>query len=377
MPAALSVRRAKRIKRGSLERYDRQVLLRDIGRGGQQRLRESTVLLLGCGALGSVVADLLSRAGVGHLVIVDRDIVEETNLQRQLLFDERDAAEGLPKAEAAKRRIAGTNSDVRVTAIVDNIDHGNIARYGSGVDLMVDGLDNLETRYLANDFAVHRGVPYVYGGAVGSVGMVFPILPHHAGEVPWRSAEGPDYSTPCFRCLFNEAPPPGTTATCDTTGVLGSLTTIIGGFQVTECLKILTRNFDKLNRKLLQVDVWSNDIFQFDVANTRESSDCPCCMGGRFDYLDGKAGSTMSVLCGRDAVQLRPRNQSAAIDFTALAARLECHAAVTANEFLLRAQLTDGSTPYEITLFPNGRAIIKGTQTPDVARGIYSKYIGI
>ena len=157
-----------------LERYDRQVLLRDIGQEGQKRLVDSTVLLLGCGALGSVVADLLSRAGVGHLIIVDRDIVEVTNLQRQLLFDERDAAEGMPKAEAAKRRIAGTNSSVRVTAIVDNIDHGNIARYGTGADLMVDGLDNLETRYLANDFAVQQGVPYVYGGAVGSVGMVFP-----------------------------------------------------------------------------------------------------------------------------------------------------------------------------------------------------------
>ena len=360
-----------------LERYDRQVLLRDIGHEGQQRLLGSTVLLLGCGALGSVVANLLSRAGVGHLVIVDRDVVEETNLQRQLLFDERDAAEGLPKAEAARRRIANINSGIRVTAVVDNIDHSTIARYGNGVDLMIDGLDNLETRYLANDYAVQRGVPYVYGGAVGSVGMVFPILPHHAGEVPWHSAGGPDYSTPCFRCLFTEAPPPGTTATCDTTGVFGSLTTIIAGFQVTEALKILTRNYDKVNRKLLNVDIWSNDISQFDVANTREDSDCPCCKGGRFDYLEGAAGSAASVLCGRDAVQLRPRAESADIDFQALATRLEPHAEVMANEFLLRAQLTDGETPYEITLFPNGRAIIKGTQTPDVARGIYSKYIGI
>jgi adenylyltransferase/sulfurtransferase len=360
-----------------LERYDRQVLLRDIGEEGQRRLLESTVLLLGCGALGSVVANLLSRAGVGHLVIVDRDIVEETNLQRQLLFDERDAAEGLPKAEAARRRIANINSGIRVSAIVDNIDHSTIARYGNGADLLIDGLDNLETRYLANDFAVHRGVPYVYGGAVGSVGMVFPILPHHAGDVPWRSDGGPDYSTPCFRCLFSEAPPPGTTATCDTTGVFGSLTTIVAGLQVTEALKILTRNFDKVNRKLLNVDIWSNEINQFDVAGTRDSSDCPCCKGGRFDYLDGTAGSAASVLCGRDAVQLRPRAGSAEIDFKALAARLEPHAAVTANEFLLRAQLTDGERPYEITLFPNGRAIIKGTQMPDVARGVYSKYIGI
>lgn len=376
MPAELFVPGTARTRR-ELARYDRQVLLRDIGEDGQRRLLGSTVLLLGCGALGSVVANLLSRAGVGHLVIVDRDIVEATNLQRQLLFDERDAAEGLPKAEAARRRIARINSDVRVTAVVDNIEHNNIARYGSGVDLLIDGLDNLETRYLANDFAVSRGLPYVYGGAVGSVGMVFPVLPHHAGDVPWRLADGTDYSTPCFRCLFSEAPPPGTTATCDTTGVFGSLTTIIGGFQVTEALKILTHNFGKVSRKLLNVDIWSNEFSQFDVANTRDDSDCPCCKGGRFDYLDGNAGSAASVLCGRDAVQLRPRAESAAIDFRALAGRLESHATVTTNEFLLRAQLKDGEKPYEITLFPNGRAIIKGTQAPDIARGIYSKYIGI
>lgn len=377
MPAASYVRKATNPSPRRFERYNRQVLLRGIGDEGQRRLLDSTVLLLGCGALGSVVADLLARAGVGHLVIVDRDIVEESNLQRQLLFDESDAAAGLPKAEAAKRRIADINSDVRVTAIVDNIDHNNIARYAAGADLMVDGLDNLETRYLANDFAVQRGIPYVYGGAVGSVGLVLPVLPHYAGDVPWRSAAGPDYSTPCFRCLFAEAPPPGTSATCDTTGVFGSLITIIAGFQVTEALKILTGNFDKVNRKLTHVDVWNNEICQFDVANTRDDIDCPCCKHGRFDYLDGTAGSAAAVLCGRDAVQLRPRGPSAAIDFAALAARLGQHASVTANEFLLRAKLTDGASPYEITLFPNGRAIIKGTQTPDVARGIYSKYIGI
>jgi len=358
------------------DRYHRQVLLRDIGDTGQQRLHDSTVLLLGCGALGNVVAELLSRAGVGHLVIVDRDVVEASNLQRQLLFDERDVAEGMPKAEAAKRRIGEINSDVRVTAIVDNIDHTNIARYADGVDLMIDGLDNLETRYLANDLAVSRGVPYVYGGAVGSVGMAFPVLPHHAGETRWNAAGGPDYSTPCFRCLFAEAPPPGTMATCDTTGVFGSLITIIAGFQVTEALKILTLNFDKVSRKLLHVDVWTNDIGQFDVSHARENSNCRCCKEGRFDYLEGAAGSAAALLCGRDAVQLRPRQQTTAVDFTALAARLTPHATVTSNEFLLQARLTDGDKPFEITLFPNGRAIIKGTQEPDIARGIYSKYIG-
>ncbi len=359
------------------DRYHRQVLLSGIGEAGQRRLSGSTVLLLGCGALGSVVADLLSRAGVGHLVIVDRDIVEETNLQRQLLFDERDVAEGLPKAVAAKRRIGATNSGVRVTAIVDNIDHTNIARYADGVDLLVDGLDNFETRYLANDYAVSRGVPYVYGGAVGSVGMAFPVLPHHAGEAPWKSANGADYSTPCFRCLFAEAPPPGTTATCDTTGVLGSLITIIAGFQVSEALKILTRNFDKVNRRMLHVDVWANEIQQLDVSAARDNADCPCCKRGRFDFLDGTAGSAAAVLCGRDAVQLRPRQESATLDFAPLTARLARHATVTSNEFLLRARLTDSNQPYEITLFPNGRAIIKGTQETDIARGIYSKYIGI
>ncbi len=359
------------------DRYHRQVLLSGIGEAGQRRLHESTVLLLGCGALGSVAADLLSRAGVAHLVIVDRDVVEATNLQRQLLFDERDVAEGLPKAAAAKRRIGATNSGVRVTAVVDNIDHTNIARYADGADLLVDGLDNLETRYLANDYAVSRGVPYVYGGAVGSVGMTFPVLPHHAGEVPWKSASGPDYSTPCFRCLFAEAPPPGTTATCDTTGVLGSLITIIAGYQVTEALKILTRNFDRVSRNMLHVDVWTNEILQLDVAAARDNADCPCCQRGRFEFLDGTAGSAAAVLCGRDAVQLRPRQEIAAVDFAPLSARLERHATVTANEFMLRARLTDSNKPYEITLFPNGRAIIKGTQEPDVARGIYSKYIGI
>jgi molybdopterin/thiamine biosynthesis adenylyltransferase len=358
------------------DRYHRQVLLRDIGDAGQQRLLESTVLLLGCGALGNVVADLLARAGVGHLVIVDRDVVEETNLQRQILFDERDVAEGMPKAEAAKRRIGEINSGVHVTAVVDNIEHTNIGRFADGVDLMVDGLDNLETRYLANDLAVSRGVPYVYGGAVGSVGMVLPVLPHQAGDRPWNSAAGHDYSTPCFRCLFAEAPPPGTMATCDTAGVFGSLITVIAGFQVTEALKILTGNFDKVSRKLLQVDVWTNDIGQFDVSSARDSSNCRCCKGGHFDYLEGKAGSAAATLCGRDAVQLRPRQETATVDFAALAARLERHAAVTANEFLLRVQLTDGNKPFEITLFPNGRAIVKGTHEPDVARGVYSKYIG-
>jgi adenylyltransferase/sulfurtransferase len=358
------------------DRYHRQSLLPGIGETGQQRLSDSTVLLLGCGALGSVAADLLSRAGVGRLVIVDRDVVEETNLQRQLLFDERDVAEGLPKAEAAKRRIAATNSQVRVDAIVDDINHTNIARYADGVDLLLDGLDNLEARYLANDLAVSRGVPYIYGAAIATTGMALAVLPRTEREVPWRPPGGKDLSTPCFRCLFEEAPPPGTTPTCDTVGVLGSLITMVASFQVTEALKVLTGNYDKVCRRMLHVDVWNNELYQLDVAGADASGKCPCCRQHRFDYLDGRAGSSAAVLCGRDAVQLRFRQAVGATDLGALASRLGRHGEVSVNEFLLRARVDDGRKPYEIMLFPDGRAIIKGTQEPEVARGIYSKYVG-
>lgn len=359
-----------------LQRYHRQILLGDIGEAGQRRLLDSTVMLLGCGALGSVAADLLARAGVGHLIIVDRDIVESTNLQRQLLFDERDVAAGLPKAEAARRRIGETNSEVRVTPIVDDINHTNIARYAEGADLLLDGLDNLETRYLANDLAVRRGLPYVYGAAVGTTGMAFTVLPHSVVETPWRGPDGDDFSTPCFRCVFEEAPPPGTVQTCDTVGVLGSLIATIASFQVTETIKVLTGNFDKVCRTMLHVDVWANELYQLDIAGARDSGDCPCCKGGRFDYLDGMAGSNAAALCGRDAVQLRPRQESGTVDFNRLAARLADHGAVHANDFLLQARVDDGGKRYEITLFPNGRAIIKGTPEPEIARGIYAKYVG-
>jgi molybdopterin/thiamine biosynthesis adenylyltransferase len=344
-----------------LDRYHRQMLLRGFGESGQRRLQDATVLLLGCGALGSVAADLLARAGVGHLVIVDRDVVEATNLQRQVLFDEQDVATGMPKAAAAQRHIARTNSQVRVTAIVDDLNHTNIGRLAGGADLLLDGLDNLETRYLANDLAVDRGIPYVYGAAVATSGMAFTVMP--AGEA----------STACLRCLFEEPPPPGTMPTCDTVGVLATAITTIASFQVGEALKILTGNLDKLSRRMLQVDVWDNEVYQIEAAR---KDDCPCCGQRRFEYLSGRAGSSAAVLCGRDAVQLRRRQSGEVIDLGPIAARLDGLGEVSVNEFLLRAELSDGDKPFEITLFTDGRAIIKGTQELDVARGIYSKYVG-
>jgi molybdopterin/thiamine biosynthesis adenylyltransferase len=359
-----------------LSRYQRQMLLPGFGREGQQRLAGSTALVLGCGALGCVAADMLSRAGVGHLVMVDRDVVELSNLQRQVLFDEEDVAEGLPKAEAAKRRIQETNSDIRVTAIVDDINHTNIERFAEGANILVDGLDNFETRYLANDLAVKSGIPYAYGAAVGTTGMAFTILPHGDGKYEWEQTEAGNLATPCFRCLFEEAPPPGTTPTCDTVGVIGSAVGIIANHEVTEALKVLTGNFDRVNRKLVNIDLWANESMQLKVESAREKSDCPACKHHRFDYLDGTAGSSAAILCGRNAVQLRHRQQAEAVDLGGLKARLAEQGRVRANEFMLFAEISDGDKEYEITLFPDGRAIVKGTDDPSVARGIYAKYIG-
>jgi len=357
-------------------RYHRQMLLPGFGEARQARLRDSTVLLLGCGALGSIAADMLARAGVGHLVVVDRDVIELTNLQRQVLFDEADVAEGIPKAEAARRRIARINSEVRVTAVVDDVNHANIGHHAEGADLIFDGLDNFETRYLANDIAVKRGVPYVYGAAVGTTGMAFPILPRSGGEAPWETADGGSHATPCLRCLFEEPPPPGTSPTCDTVGVVGPAVGMVANFQVAEALKILTGQYDRVCRTLLNFDLWTNEILQLRVADSGRDGGCPCCVRRQFDYLDGKAGSSAASLCGRNAVQLRHRQQTGGIDLESLARRLGRQGEVRANEFMLTARLQDGDTHFEVTVFPDGRAIVKGTSEPDVARGIYAKYVG-
>lgn len=360
----------------ALARYHRQMLLPGFGEEGQRRLMESTAMVLGCGALGSVAADLLARAGVGHLVIVDRDFIEITNLQRQVLFDERDVAEGIPKAQAAKRKIAEINSQVRVTALVDDINHTNIERYAEGADILVDGLDNLETRYLANDLAVRTGRPYVYGAAVGTTGMAFPVLPHAGGAAPWENTDGGNLASPCFRCLFEEGLPPGTAPSCDTVGVISAAVGMIANFQVAETLKILTGNFDKVCRTLLSIDLWTNTILQLKVDAAYDKGDCPCCRHGRFDYLEGKAGSSAAVLCGRGAVQLRHRQDPGGVDLGAIGARLRAHGQVKTSDFMLQAHITDRGEPFEITVFPDGRAIVKGTDDPGVARSLYAKYVG-
>lgn len=361
-----------------LARYHRQMLLPGFGEAGQRRLLASTALVLGCGALGSVAADLLARAGVGHVVVVDRDVIEMTNLQRQVLFDEQDVADAIPKAEAARRRLAKINSGVRVTAIVDDLGRRNIERYAAGADVLVDGLDNFETRYLANDFAVKHGVPYLYGGAVGTVGAAFAILPHTArGDAPWETVAGGSRATPCLRCLFEEPLPPGMNPTCDTVGVMGPAVAMIASFEVAEALKVLTGNFDRVCPTMLNLDLWSNTVTQLKVARAYERGDCPCCKHGRFEYLEGERGSGATTLCGRDAVQLTHRQNETQLDLREVAARLERHGRVKASRFMVRADITDHGKPYVLSLFPDGRAIVHGTAEASVARGIYAKYVGV
>lgn len=360
-----------------LARYHRQMLLPGFGPDGQRALLRSTAVVLGCGALGSVAADMLCRAGVGHLVIVDRDFVETTNLQRQVLFDEQDIADALPKAEAARRKLARINSGIRVTAVVDDINAANIAALVAGADVLVDGLDNFETRYLVNDCAVKHAIPYLYGGAVGTEGMAFTILPHTQDQrTAWERAESGNRATPCLRCLFEEAPLPGQAATCDTAGVLGPAVAIVANFQVAEALKILTGNLDRVSDRLLSIDLWTNAIARLGVDGVRDEGECPCCKHHRFDYLDGRAGSQAVALCGRDAVQLRHHQPPAGLDLDGIARRLAQHGQARVNEFMLRVELAESESAYELSLFRDGRAIIKGTSDPAVARSLYAKYVG-
>jgi molybdopterin/thiamine biosynthesis adenylyltransferase len=360
-----------------LARYHRQMLLAGFGPEGQRKLLRSTVLILGCGALGSMAADMLARAGVGHLVIVDRDFVELTNLQRQVLFDEQDIAEALPKAVAAQRKIGRINSQLRVTAIVDDLNYTNIARYAAGADLMVDGLDNFETRFLANDYAVKHGTPYIYGGAVGTSGMAFAILPHTPdGAGWWEQPDSANGATPCLRCLFEQAPPPGESPTCDTAGVIGPAVGVIANYQVAEALKILTRNLQHVSPTMLSIDLWTNDWLRLKVAGARDEGDCPCCRRGNFEFLEGRAGSNATTLCGRDAVQLTFRQQRGDLNLENIARQLGRQVPVVHNEFLVRAAIEDQGQLYELTLFADGRAIVKGTGDGHTARSLYAKYIG-
>lgn len=333
------------------DRYSRQVLFVGIGKEGQGKLGAARVAVVGCGATGTCVSALLARAGVGRLRIIDRDYVEPSNLQRQSLFDEADAAESLPKAVAAQRKIAAFNSEVEVQAQVADLTPENVGALLADVDLILDATDNFETRYLINDFAVKHGCPWIYAAAVAAYGVTMNVIP---GE------------TACLSCIF-PAPPQGTVETCDTAGILNSAVNLVASIQATEALKFLTGARDKLRRTLLSFDVWSND--RAEIAANRPRAGCQACGQRDFVHLAGQ-GRPHITLCGRNSVQIHERHRP--VDFAEMTGRLEPHGTVKHNDFVLKFW----RDPYELTLFPDGRAIIKGTSDTAVARSLYARFVG-
>lgn len=336
------------------DRYSRQVLFKPLGEEGQKRLAAGRVTIIGCGALGSTLANLLGRAGVGALRIVDRDFVELDNLQRQVLFDEEDVRANLPKAVAAADKLKRINSTLRVEPVVADVTYANVEGLIADAGVVLDGTDNFETRFVLNDACVKLGKPWIYGGCVGSYGLVQPIVPGDTG---------------CLSCWLGERPAPGSTPTCDTAGVLNTIVGVVASIQSTEAIKILAGPREALLRGLLSIDVWTNTQ---QMVRVERRKDCPTCGRREFSHLEAKATGAATSLCGRNAVQVTPAPGSK-LDLAEAEKRLAGVAAVKRNAYLLKAAVET----YELTLFPDARAIIKGTDDPAKARSLYAKYVGM
>ena len=335
------------------ERYSRQMLFRGIGAEGQRRLAASRVAIVGCGATGSASASLLARAGVGTLRIIDRDYVEPSNLQRQSLFDEKDAAESLPKAIAAARKIASFNSQIAVEGRVEDLVPSNIEALLEGMDVILDGTDNFETRYLVNDFAVKASLPWIYAAAVGSYGVTLNVLPG---------------KTACLACIFPDTPR-GMVETCETSGILNSAVNLVASVAATEAMKLLVSGqaLGNLRQTLWSLDVWTNELAE--IAAGKPRAGCRACGERNFIHLAGE-GRPHITMCGRNSVQIH--EPARPIDFAEMRRRLETLGVVRHNQFVLKFW----REPYEMTLFPDGRAIIKGTTDTGVARSLYARYVG-
>jgi molybdopterin/thiamine biosynthesis adenylyltransferase len=327
------------------------VLFPGIGREGQQKLAAARIALVGCGATGSALASLLARAGVGSIRIIDRDYVEPSNLQRQSLFDEADAVQSLPKAIAAARKISAFNSQIVIEPVVADLVPANIESRLEGVQLVLDGTDNFETRYLINDFAVKTSVPWIYTAAVGSYGITLNVLPG---------------KTACLACVFPD-PPRGAFETCETAGILNSAVNLAASISATEAIKLIVGADQQLRRTLLSFDLWRNE--RAEVAAAKPRPGCRACGEHDFIHLAGE-GRPHITLCGRNSVQIHERHRP--IDFVEVSVRLQPHGQVRHNDFVLKFW----PEPYEMTLFPDGRAIIKGTTDTAVARSLYARYVG-
>jgi adenylyltransferase/sulfurtransferase len=334
------------------ERYSRQELFSGLGPEGQERIRAASVAIVGVGALGSVLAEMMARAGVGQLTVVDRDYVEASNLQRQSLFTEEDAEQGLPKAVAAAARLRALNSDVDVRAVVADFSADRASALIAGAGLVLDGTDNFEARFLLNDVCLRAGIPWVYGACVSAHGLALLVRPR---------------VSPCLRCVLEDKPPPGSAATCDTAGVVAPIVHVIAGIQAAEGLKVLAGRTEALLPGLVRVDLWSGVFEVMDL--TSRAPWCPACTEGRYDYADAPSTSA-AVLCGRDAVQIRVAGGP--VDLVSLAGRLRTSGDVTANEHLVRFR----AAGRELVVFGDGRAIVKGVRDAAEARGLYARYVG-
>lgn len=337
------------------DRYSRQMLYAPIGESGQQRLRGASAAIVGMGALGCACAELLSRAGVGRLKLYDRDFVEPDNLQRQILYDEEDAARDLPKAKAAALRLNEINSACACEAFVTDVNAGNAMSVAAGADLVLDGSDNFETRFVLNEACFRAGKPWIYAACVEATSMGMAFIPG---------------ATPCFRCLVQQLPPPGAAATCDTAGVLNSAAMMAASFQAAEALKILSGNAQAVAKGLFCSNQWTGDFELIPFA--KPLPDCPVCSQRRYEYLDGLSGVRAVVLCGRNAVQVTP-SETMSVDLRSMSARLKRAGAVRCGEFLLKFSAGE----IEIALFGDGRAIVKGARSLEQARALYARYIGL
>lgn len=340
-----------------LDRYQKQRRFEPIGDAGQEKLSKSTVVVIGCGALGALASEQLVRSGVGHVKIIDRDFVEWSNLQRQALFTEADAEQRIPKAIAAATHLEAINSDVEIEPIVSDFSrrtHGDVI--AEGVDLVIDGTDNLETRYLINEVCLDRAIPWVYGGCVGSQGQAALFFPRH---------------TPCLRCLFPDLPAPGETETCDTLGVIAPAAHTVASFQVGLALRALVESPIAAGGQMQFADVWDGMLR---TVRLNLTAGCPTCRDGERPFLNGEQGGEVAVLCGRNAVQVTPES-GAHVDMQSLESKLALVGHVESNRFLLRARPTE-CPDLEMTIFRDGRVIVQGTEDATVARSAVAKFVG-
>lgn len=338
-------------------RYSRQVLFPPIGADGQRRLLQSTVVLVGCGALGATLAEQMSRIGVGRLVLVDRDVVEESNLGRQALYTTEDAADGLPKAAALAAHLRKFNPDIDIVGHVSDLNATTVREHLAGADLVLDGTDNFDTRYLINDWCVSENVPWIYGACVASRGLTAVIVP---GE------------TPCLRCLFPEPPPAGSAETCDTSGIIAPAATVIASLQAAEALKLLTGARDDVRATLVSIELWPFRIHELGGKDPSPRSDCRCCGERAFDWLEGEDRTRALTYCGRDAVQVVPSRATRGFDLDAVETRLSASFPTRRNDYVLKVEVPG----YVLTVFDDGRALVSGTGDADEARSLYDRYVG-